>query len=164
MKCDYLQYNLDFFPRAICMPVSSMHFSIWQYNLGITPYPLQPQLTVCRLGMYLEREWGSFWFLVTYFISGVAGTIFSCIMQPATVGAGATGAVAVCLISCTRLVIDIVIGLNCSVWDSSYALIQKPRFVSEEIADCTIFHLLCIHLRHDPVSLCGLEWCCWWRT
>lgn len=47
-----------------------------------------------RLGMYLEREWGWFLFLLTYIASGLGGTVLSCILEPSTVGVGATGAVA----------------------------------------------------------------------
>jgi len=47
-----------------------------------------------RLGMYLEREWGSLVFLLSYFVAGVGGTALSCILQPHTIGVGASGAVA----------------------------------------------------------------------
>jgi membrane associated rhomboid family serine protease len=47
-----------------------------------------------RLGMFLEREWGWVWFLTTYIISGLGGTVLSCVVEPHKVGVGATGAVA----------------------------------------------------------------------
>lgn len=47
-----------------------------------------------RLGMFLEREWGLLWYVLTYVVTSVGGTLLSCIAQPHDVGVGATGPIA----------------------------------------------------------------------
>jgi len=46
-----------------------------------------------RFGMSLERKYGLLRFLIVYFLSGIGGSILSCLIRPDAVGVGASGAI-----------------------------------------------------------------------
>jgi len=46
-----------------------------------------------RYGLILEREWGIPKTMVIYFISGIAGNLFSSLVQPHSISVGASGAI-----------------------------------------------------------------------
>jgi len=46
-----------------------------------------------RYGMYLERKWGTFKYIVVYLISGFGSTVLSCVLAPNATSVGASGAI-----------------------------------------------------------------------
>jgi len=45
-----------------------------------------------RFALYLERKWGTKYLAILYVISGIGGTLYSCLIRPNTVSVGASGA------------------------------------------------------------------------
>jgi len=46
-----------------------------------------------RFGMALERRWGRVKLILIYFVSGIAGVLMSCLLRPAAISVGASGAI-----------------------------------------------------------------------